>query len=252
MLSPPVSYSPRVSQVRRRTLSSSDAACTTCRRRTRPMPRRTRSSKSVVRLLSLTQTLMSRSTLQAQYDKTKQRSLLKPQAAPLGGDQSFTNALASPALSSRQVPGTPRQTFVPAHATKNAGFGTQRSSSRASVSSRASGGRPSGGQPGWSGATGQQGRTSTTFGGGQQQQQQEAMRRPLGEQRANVPSRGSGGGGGFSKAPQHVHDGDTGMQFLGQQQQQAGGMGGARSGGAFAGFGRSASASAPGDFARLY
>ncbi|BGO99216.1 hypothetical protein NBRC10513v2_000321 [Rhodotorula toruloides] len=181
--------------------------------------------------------------LKTQYDKTKQRSLLNPQTAPLAGDQSFANALASPALSSRQVPGTPRQTFVPAHASNNAGFGIQRSSSRASVSSRVGGSRPAGGQAGWSGSTGQQGRMSTSFGGGGLQQQEQA-RRPLGEQRTNVQSRGSGGSGGsggvggFAKAPHHTHDGEGGMQFLGQQQQQSGGMGGGRSGGGFTGFNR--------------
>ncbi|BGP04526.1 hypothetical protein JCM10049v2_000328 [Rhodotorula toruloides] len=177
--------------------------------------------------------------LKSQYDKTKQRSLLNPQSAPLAGDQSFANALASPALSSRQVPGTPRQTFVPAHASNNAGFGIQRSSSRASVSSRVGGTRPAGGQAAWSGSSGQQGRMSTSFGGGGGQQH-EASRRPLGEQRTNVQSRGSGGSGGsgFAKAPHHAHEGEGGMQFLGQQQQQSGGMGGARSGGGFTGFNR--------------
>lgn len=195
----------------------------------------------------------SRDFRQSQYDKTKQRSLLNPQSAPLAGDQSFANALASPALSSRQVPGTPRQTFVPAHASNNAGFGIQRSSSRASVSSRVGGTRPAGGQAAWSGSSGQQGRMSTSFGGGGGQQH-EASRRPLGEQRTNVQSRGSGGSGGsgFAKAPHHAHEGEGGMQFLGQQQQQSGGMGGARSGGGFTGFNRSASGSPPGTFARLY
>ncbi|BGP21429.1 E3 ubiquitin-protein ligase [Rhodotorula toruloides] len=176
--------------------------------------------------------------LKAQFDKTKQRSLLNPQHAPLAGDQSFANSLASPALSSHQVPGTPRRTFVPAHASNNAGFGIQRSSSRASVPSRVGGSRPSG----RAGSIGQQGRMSTSFGGGGQQQ--EATRRPLGEQRTNVQSRsnggsgGGGGGGGFAKTPHHGHEGEGAMQFLGQQQQQSGGSGGARLSGNFAGFGR--------------